>query len=219
MKYIILIIIAIIIIKYVKKRKRLATDPEYMKQKALEYTPWGKHGDNPQKRFEWYMKAAEAGDAFAMLQVARAFCIGDVITQDHKIAFIWFEKAAKLGYAQGYMGMADEYREQYSCSAGYKLPETERFSLQQKEYECLYNALNCCDNDDDASKIYCSLGLLFSNPTSYCYDPFRAIDAYEFSEKFDSDGGYNYAKKAKNDLMKEHNISEQDFANWRKQFK
>lgn len=47
---------------------------------------------------QWYLKAAELGDAEAMFQVGKAYYFGDGVEQNYNTAMEWYQKAADKGY-------------------------------------------------------------------------------------------------------------------------
>jgi TPR repeat protein len=52
---------------------------------------------NPKKAFEWYQKAAEAGDEVAMRNLGYCYKDATGVEKDDSLAFTWFCKAASRG--------------------------------------------------------------------------------------------------------------------------
>ena len=67
----------------------------------------------PAKAAEWYTKAAEAGDADAMVEVAVCHGDGYGVAKDEAKAFEWYTKAAEKGDINGMhrLGACYEYGE------------------------------------------------------------------------------------------------------------
>jgi hypothetical protein len=52
---------------------------------------------NYEKAFEWYQKAADAGDAYAMYKVAHCYENGEGVDSDEDLYIEWLEKARDAG--------------------------------------------------------------------------------------------------------------------------
>jgi TPR repeat protein len=52
---------------------------------------------NYEKAFEWYQKAADAGDAYAMYEVAHCYENGEGVDSDEDLYIEWLEKARDAG--------------------------------------------------------------------------------------------------------------------------
>lgn len=80
---------------------------------------WNKRGDdyyrgrgvekNEEKAFEWYDRAARAGNVFGMVNVAYAYQHGEGVERDCKKAFYWYKKSAEAQDARGMNYLADAY--------------------------------------------------------------------------------------------------------------
>ena len=55
---------------------------------------------------KWYQKAAEAGDAVGMTDLAVLYSDGKGVTQDPAKALEWFQKSADAGNSDGMAGWA-----------------------------------------------------------------------------------------------------------------
>ena len=55
------------------------------------------HGVDDKKKFSWYLKAAELGDADAQMSVAVCYDRGDGVIKDKRLALHWYELSAKQG--------------------------------------------------------------------------------------------------------------------------
>src|SRR5260364_342265 len=57
------------------------------------------------KCFEYYMKAAELGNAVAIVNVGNCYQNGDGVEKDEKKAFEYYKKAADMDYDNGIFGV------------------------------------------------------------------------------------------------------------------
>jgi TPR repeat protein len=69
--------------------------------------------------FEWYRRAAEAGDTHSQALLAHCFSDGSGVTADERTAFVWYHRAAEAGdaVAQYHLGLC------YSNGKGVKVNE------------------------------------------------------------------------------------------------
>lgn len=102
---------------------------------------WNKRGDdyyrgrgvekNEEKAFEWYNRAARAGNIFGMVNVAYAYQHGEGVEQDYKRAFYWYKKSAEAQDARGMNYLADAYYK----GMGVKQSYIEAFQWYEKSAE------------------------------------------------------------------------------------
>jgi TPR repeat protein len=82
----------------------------------------------------WYLKAAQAGNAFAMARVGEMYMQGEHIPRDYPQAYMWLQKGAEAGSftAMEHLGYAYEY--------GIGVPRnfTEAMTWYQKEHQASY---------------------------------------------------------------------------------
>ena len=68
----------------------------------------GKPSDD-QEAMVWFLKAASAGDAEAMVWLANSYRYGYGCTEDMKASFDWLKKAAQLGYVDAIIRLGSYY--------------------------------------------------------------------------------------------------------------
>lgn len=81
-----------------------------------------KAGENPEKAFSWYLKAAEQGHIAAMREVGSGYLYGAGVEENYQLAHRWLSKSAKQGdsiaaFALGYMYFEGKGRDQDVGSA------------------------------------------------------------------------------------------------------
>lgn len=91
------------------------THAQWLLANIYEYDLTGE-GAEPEKAFEWYLKAAEGGHMRAQTLVGESYLRGSGVNEDFQQAYQWLNKAAKSGdpnaeFSIGYMYFAGKGRD------------------------------------------------------------------------------------------------------------
>ena len=62
------------------------------------------------KAFNWYLKAAEQGNAYAQNSLGDLYKDSLGVTRDYSKAFVWYQRAAKQGYSVAQCNLGDLYK-------------------------------------------------------------------------------------------------------------
>ena len=73
-----------------------------------------------QQAFNWYLKSAEQGHAFAQFRLGNLYRDGYGVNQDYQQAFYWYLKSAEQGHAFAQIDLGNLYRHGYGVTRDYK---------------------------------------------------------------------------------------------------
>ncbi len=153
---------------------------------ALQYTPFGAYGDNPDEYNRLIKKAATLGDAEAQCSLAVEYGAGGNLDEELK----WYKLAAAQKYEPAYRPFADAILQQARqieveaqaetqpevCQSGMKIVCQLRENAATW-YRMAVSAKNGADFEEAASALE-SLGFLYSDKNLSIFDPKTACKAF-----------------------------------------
>ena len=106
--------------------------------------------ENINQAFNYYMKAANYGDAFAQSCVANSYFEGEGTYKDVNKAIFWWEKSAQQGHAYSWYSLGWIYaRERYG------------YYNTTKAIECFNKAVECDEDGAYTPSCYYELGMIY----------------------------------------------------------
>lgn len=145
--------------------------PAYRPLAKLYYNGYKKVPQDKEKAFEWYLKAAEAGEVDAFPNVAYAYREGDGTLKDVNKAKEWYEKGVEAGDPASMRGLGYMYDPDYK---GFETDAEKTFDLMKKGYEAAVKANDKIEIGNCANYI----GVCYLDGLGVSKDPSAVIEWY-----------------------------------------
>ncbi len=143
------------------------------------------------KALEWYTKAAEAGDSYAMFNTGYLYDMGYGTEKDHEKAFEWYSRSADAGNPTGMFMVGQGY---YSGYGGVEQSYSKAFEWFRR----------AADNGDSNSLYY--IGMMYRFGQGVTQDSEKAIQWYMRSAEY----GFSISMRAIGEMYAKGEGVEQD---------